>query len=165
MRQSIEADEAFVTRVEQSSDEERAGVSLALFGRQLDLAGLLGTRLNEHALHTWDIAVALDRTATVASDAVDLIVDGLPATVARAGRATAGVTPVSVVTADPARTFVLDVGDPVTLTPSDEAGPDPLSLPAEALVRLVYGRLDPDHTPSGVDDPRLAGLRTAFPGF
>ena len=38
-------------------------------------------------------------------------------------------------------------------------------LPAEALVRPVYGRLDPDHTPGGVDDPRLATLRRVFPGF
>jgi hypothetical protein len=41
-----------------------------------------------------------------------------------------------------------------------------LDLPAEAFVRLVYGRLDPDHTPdavtaTGVD---LDLLRRTFPG-
>ena len=42
-----------------------------------------------------------------------------------------------------------------------------LTLPAEAFLRLVYGRLDPAHTPSSVtgDTGRLADLRKAFPGF
>jgi hypothetical protein len=39
-------------------------------------------------------------------------------------------------------------------------------LPAEAFVRLVYGRLDPDHTPASVvtDGGLLSLLRAAFPG-
>ena len=49
------------------------------------------------------------------------------------------------------------MGDKVTLQPSAAAGPDPLVLPAEALLRLVYGRLDLEHTPSGVDDPSSPG--------
>ena len=165
VRQSIDADEALVVRAEQTTADERDRFSLALFGSQLDLAGVLATRLNEHALHSWDIAVALDPSATLAPDAVDLIVDGLPTTAARGGQATADVDPVSLVTTEPARTFVLEVSDPVTLRPTSEPGPAPLALPAEALIRLVYGRLDPDHTPAGVDDPRLATLRTVFPGF
>ncbi len=165
VRQSVQANEAFVTRLEQLSTEERDGFSAAMFGRQLDLAGLLSMRLGEHALHTWDIAVALDDTATLAPDAVEVIVDQLPAVVARAGKAASDQAPVAVVTTDPARTFVLEGGESTSLTPTDAAGPDPLTLPAEALVRLVYGRLDADHTPAGVDDPRLAGLRTVFPGF
>ena len=165
VRQSIDVNEAFVVRVEQISDEDRERVRLSAFGRELDLAGLLGMRLAEHALHTWDIAVALDPSATVAPDAVDLIVDQLPATAARAGKAETGVEAIGIVTTGPARTFVLDVGPEVTLQPTDEAGADPLVLPAEALVRLVYGRLDPDHTPEGVDGARLDRLRAVFPGF
>ena len=164
VRQSVEANEAFVSRVEQLTDEQRDHFSLAVFGRDSDLAGMLALRFNEHVLHTWDIAVALDASDTVPQDAVDLIIDGLPATVARAGKATPGVEPVDIVTTDPARTFVLDLGAP-SLEPGAGAGTDPLVLPAEALIRLVYGRLDADHTPAGVDDARLPGLRTAFPGF
>jgi hypothetical protein len=41
-----------------------------------------------------------------------------------------------------------------------------LVLPAEAFIRLVYGRLDPEHTPElavvGID---LDELRRAFPGL
>jgi hypothetical protein len=42
-----------------------------------------------------------------------------------------------------------------------------LRLPAEALLRLVYGRLDSDHTPASVDagGHPLDSLRRAFPGF
>ena len=165
VRRSIEANEAFVTRVEQTSDEQRDRVLLAAFGSDRDLAGLLTMRLGELAVHAWDTAVALDDTATVSADAVDLLVDELTATAGRAGNSAPGVEPVTVVTTDPSRAFVLEVGDGVTLEPNGDAGPDPLVLPAEALVRLVYGRLDADHTPAGLDDPRLATLRTVFPGF
>jgi hypothetical protein len=40
-------------------------------------------------------------------------------------------------------------------------------LPAEAFVRLLYGRLDRDHTPAGIttDGLTLDQLRAIFPGF
>jgi hypothetical protein len=38
-------------------------------------------------------------------------------------------------------------------------------LPAESFVRLVYGRLDPEHTPATVDAEAVASLRLLFPGF
>jgi hypothetical protein len=39
-------------------------------------------------------------------------------------------------------------------------------LPAEALIRLVYGRLDPEHAAGVVvTDIELAELSAAFPGF
>jgi hypothetical protein len=37
-------------------------------------------------------------------------------------------------------------------------------LPAESLVRLVYGRLDPDHTSPVVGPGSLDDLRPVFPG-
>jgi len=57
--QSVIANEAFVTRVESLTVEERAAFSVTMFGRMsVDLAGALGMRLSEHALHTWDVAAA-----------------------------------------------------------------------------------------------------------
>jgi hypothetical protein len=40
-------------------------------------------------------------------------------------------------------------------------------MPASALVRLAYGRLDPEHTPPTVetDEIDLDTLRRIFPGF
>jgi hypothetical protein len=70
-------------------------------------------------------------------------------------------------TTEPERDLTLEIGDTVSLVPSapDQSPPD-LVLPAEAFVRLVYGRLDPAHTPPletrGID---LDELRRVFPGF
>jgi hypothetical protein len=76
---------------------------------------------------------------------------------------------VNVRTSAPARHHRLDVTrDGVRLSPdvqvADAQGV--LELPAEALVRLVYGRLDAGHTPMtvrahGLD---LRALRRVFPG-
>ena len=62
---SIEADESFVSRIEGLDAEQRTRFRANLFGNPADLSGLLAMRLAEHALHTWDVAVALDPTATV----------------------------------------------------------------------------------------------------
>jgi hypothetical protein len=52
--------------------------------------------------------------------------------------------------------------------PADEAQlAERLTMTAEAFVRLVYGRLDPEHTPESVDasGTDLDDLRRAFPGL
>jgi hypothetical protein len=46
-----------------------------------------------------------------------------------------------------------------------DAGAEPLVLPAEAFIRLLYGRLDREHARDVTSDPRLDVLREAFPGF
>ena len=43
------------------------------------------------------------------------------------------------------------------------ASPD-VTLPAEAFARLVYGRLDAEHTPAGKHGSALDTLRRLFPG-
>jgi hypothetical protein len=51
-------------------------------------------------------------------------------------------------------------------TDASQQTPTVLRLPTEAFVRLVYGRLDADHTPSTVEaEPALLdALRAALPG-
>ncbi|MEP6651660.1 MAG: maleylpyruvate isomerase family mycothiol-dependent enzyme [Lapillicoccus sp.] len=163
---SVAANEALVTRIEGIPIGERDGFQVEMFGGTRDLAGLTSMRLGEHAVHTWDIAVALDPTATVAQDAVDLLVDALPATAARSGRPVRGAAPVVVATTEPAYTFRVALDPEVSLNAVDGVAAD-LAMPAEAFLRLVYGRLDAAHTPSSVtgDTARLDDLRRAFPGF
>jgi len=149
---------------------ERDSFALAAFGSELDLAGMLAVRLGEHALHTWDVAVALDPSAVVAADAVELLVHTLPQRVAQLGKPVEGIGDTTVRTTEPQGSVTLTVGSEVTLAEADDAGGHPagdaLVLPAEALVRLVNGRLDPGHTPAAIaDDPRLPGIRRVFPGF
>jgi hypothetical protein len=52
----------------------------------------------------------------------------------------------------------------VSLALSAGAGEPDLVLPAEAFIRLVYGRLDADHTPAVAGSADLDALRAAFPG-
>jgi uncharacterized protein (TIGR03083 family) len=164
---SVTANERLVSRLEHLEPEQQDAFTLTLFGSDLDLAGLAALRLGEHALHTWDIAVTLDPAATVAADAVELLIDTLPQRAAAAGLPVPGGRPVEVVTSDPVRTFRLTLDPQVTLTPADAVTPDAqvAHLPAEAFLRLVAGRLDPQHTPLGVEAPDLDQLRDAFPGF
>lgn len=164
--EAVATDEAFVARVESLTPEQRAAFHVTMFGRMpMDLAGALSMRLSEHALHTWDIAVAIDPAARVAPDAVDLIVDRLPAMAGFTGKKAAAPVDVAVTTTGPGRSFTLDTGG-VTLAPAgaDDAPAASLALPAEAFVRLVSGRLDDadDLQASGVT---LAELKSVFPGF
>jgi uncharacterized protein (TIGR03083 family) len=167
---SLHANEALVERLESLDDGQRERFRLLLFGMDLDIAGLARMRLSEHAVHSWDVAVALDPSATVAPEAVGLLVDTLGQLAGWTGKPDGTKRQVHVSASDPQRHFTLGTGEAVTLEPSaagdrEEAGPE-LRLPAEALIRLVYGRLDPAHTPPvetrGVD---LDELRRLFPGF
>jgi uncharacterized protein (TIGR03083 family) len=162
---SVAANGKLLARLEGLTPAQRDSFTLSMFGADVDIAGLAALRLGEHALHTWDIAVALDPAATLDPDAVGLLIDTLPAMAARAGTPVPGGEPVSVAVTDPARAFDLTLDPAVTLTPAAGGTPD-ATFPAEAFIRLVAGRLDPDHTPPGVDaGERLDQLRQAFPGF
>ena len=44
-------------------------------------------------------------------------------------------------------------------------GQTSVEIPAEAFVRLIYGRLDEEHTPAEVTGDVVNSLRTVFPGF
>jgi MDMPI C-terminal domain len=93
------------------------------------------------------------------------IIDGLELIVRFTGKAADVDRPMTVRTTDPRRDLVLTLG-PEAVAPSPsgpESDPD-LELPAESFIRLVYGRLDPDHTPVLKRRDILAALRQAFPG-
>jgi uncharacterized protein (TIGR03083 family) len=168
VRQSVTSTDALVTRLEHLAATDPDGFALEAFGRQLDLNGLAGMMLSEHSVHTWDVEVALDPAATISADAVELVIDTVAQLAGWSGRAIEGADPVLIETSAPARRFRLTLAPEVELAPvSDEPadGSDPLRLPAEAFVRLVAGRLDPDHTPAAVTDARVDQLRSAFPGF
>ena len=186
---SLAADARYVASLDGLSDEQLDGIHAQMFGMEFDAAGLVALRLGEHAVHSWDVEVTFDPAATVAADCVALLVDRIPMVAARAGKFTGEHALVRIHTTDPDRGFQLEVTDPVSLTAvaSGPGGSDPgsqadqasidqastdqagrIEMPAEAFLRLVYGRLDPDHTPpvkmiSGQISMDL--LRRTFPGF
>lgn len=166
---SIAANEAQLQKLEGLDAAAVERFRLPLMGRDFDLAGFATLRLNEHAVHAWDVEVAVDPTATIAPSAVALLLDGLGAVAARGGKGSVDPYSVRVGTADPARDLVVTVGDAVSIEDADTEGryDGAVDLPAEAFVRLVYGRLDPDHTPAFSESGTrgLTDLRAVFPGF
>ena len=170
VRTALSADAALVARLGALSEAERERWRLDMFGSEQDLAGLARMRLSEHAVHTWDVVVALQPSAPVAPEAVDLLVDSLGDLAARTGTVDEPLT-VTVTTVDPERVLTLAVGPSggslVEGKPAAGTASGSVRLPAEALLRLVYGRLDADHTPTGIsaDGVDLDDLRAAFPGF
>jgi uncharacterized protein (TIGR03083 family) len=167
-RDGIKADGELMAAFEALDAEQRDAWQLDFFGTNRDFPGILQMRLGEHSVHTWDYVVALDPKAQLLPDAVDVLIDSLEPLVARTGKPLDHQLVVGIETDDPNRNFVLTVdADGATLEPLDARfeADQLLALPAEAFIRLVYGRLDADHTPPGADDPVLETLRTVFVGF
>jgi len=173
---ALRADQATLERLESMDAGERERLHLKLFGMDLDTTGFARLRVGEHAVHTWDVLVALDPAATLAPDATALLIDMVDQVAGRSAKPDGKQRKVRVSTTDPERQFILETGEEVTLTPSDgnappelglsELGLSELRLPAEGLIRLVYGRMDEAHTPpaetAGVE---LGELRQIFRGF
>jgi uncharacterized protein (TIGR03083 family) len=168
---ALHADQAILERLESMDADEQERLHLQLFGMDIDAAGFARMRVSEHAVHTWDVLVALDPSATLAPDAVALLIDTVDRVAARSAQPDGQQRKVRVITTDPDRRFILETGEAVTLTLSDdESPPEPglseLRLPAEAFIRLIYGRMDEAHTPpaetAGVE---LDELRQTFRGF
>jgi uncharacterized protein (TIGR03083 family) len=164
---ALAADDDVLVRLDALTGEERERFAFSMGPMTFDLNGFIGLRLNEHALHSWDIAVALDDDATIPPDLAELVVDNLGLIARFTGKPVGTPTTIVVRTTEPARTFSLALGDAVRLDPGALTGDTEIALPAEAFVRLVYGRLDPAHTPATAtaNDPALLErLRRTFPG-
>jgi uncharacterized protein (TIGR03083 family) len=163
---AVVSDAALVGQLEGLDPSLRASIRFPLWWGQGDLLDFAASRLSEHAVHTWDIAVALDPTATIAPEAVPVVLTRVPALVGFVAKAAGRAARIHLVT--DAGEFVLTLGDPSSFAPWD-GGPETarVELPAEALLRLFYGRLDPGHTPAGVTSTGidLDELRATFPGF
>jgi uncharacterized protein (TIGR03083 family) len=167
VNEAIEADLAFLQRLQRTDTEQRAAFHLAFGPFDLDFDGYVGLRLGEHALHTWDVGVVLDPSATLLPSSVDILIDALSRVAGFSGKPTGHEHTVHVSTSGPERRFTLAIGtDSLELTNSDLVVSPDLELPSEAFIRLVYGRLDAAHTPAVTGSPTLLDeLRTAFPGF
>jgi hypothetical protein len=116
-------------------------------------------------MHTWDIEVAIDPAAVIPREIALLVVDNLELIARYTARPTGATATISVATTDPERGFVVQLApESATLVPAVVTGPADVELRAEAFARLVYGRLDPEHTPQRDDGRALDVLRSVFPG-
>ena len=145
VRDAIAADAAFIDQIAAVDDAQRDAWSLEMWGTVADFAGFVQLRVNEHVMHTWDIAVALDPAARLDPHGVELLVDQLGPLTRHTAQPHEPLR-IHVVTTAPDREFLLDLGGTGDLRTWDGGDAEAeLRLPAEALVRLVYGRLANDH--------------------
>lgn len=162
---ALVADRALLDRLEGLDAEERGRFRSTLGPMDVDFDALVALRLNEHALHTWDVEVAVDPSASVGPEATACVIDGLERFAGFTARPTGSERTVHVVTSDPRRGVTIVLGaDAVSFGYGDPVDVPDLVLPAEACIRLVYGRLDPDHAGGAPEGPVLDELRRAFPG-
>ena len=163
----VAADGAFMARLEALGGDDRERVSIAFGPVTFGWDELVRARLNEHLLHEWDVAVALEPTATPAPEGVALVIDNLDLIGRYTAQPVAPERTITIATSEPDRAFSVTVETKtVDFSTLDSLSDPTLTMPAEAFIRLVYGRLDPEHTPPSVAGDQLAldQLREVFPG-
>jgi hypothetical protein len=157
-----------IDRLQALTDEQQQRFEASFGPFTVDITQFVGLRLNEHTLHTWDIEVALEPSATLHREQTELVVDNLELIAGFAGKPTGSTRTVRVRTTEPEREFVVAL-DPESATlgaAAGDAATADLELPAEAFVRLIYGRLDPEHAPTVIgDESALDELRAVFRGL
>jgi len=167
---ALVSDEAHVARLESFDDPTLEALRIPAMGREVDVSGAVANRLTEHTLHTWDVEVTRDPKVLLQSAPVELLIDRFGDRIGRMARGdkpAAAPTKLDVTTSDPTRSFGIEIGEEVSCV--DAGGGDAtLLIPAEALLRLSFGRLDPDHSPAGITASgavSLDELRVLFPGY
>ncbi len=170
----VTSDAELVAAYEALTPEQRSElqVSLGFLPAPVALASYAGMRLNEAAQHSWDARVAFDDDAaideTTASLLVDHFADGLGFMLRFTGKADQVGEPALVTLGD--LDHALSVTDSVSLVAANGGSTATAALvgPADAVARLISGRLTPRWTPEGVSvsgNVDLDDLRRVFPGY
>ncbi|MDX3771984.1 MULTISPECIES: maleylpyruvate isomerase N-terminal domain-containing protein [unclassified Streptomyces] len=152
--------------------DEQASVEVRVpyFAGLLGVSEYAGYRLSEQSVHAWDIEVALDPAATVPPAEVRLLWERLDVVATRFRDAETlqrlGPRQLSVRLTDADRTLLLDLDSELHLYPCEPAEPAGiLAGPAEAVLRLFYGRLRQGDGVTATGHVTLADLQALFPGF
>ena len=165
--------EKLTTLFESLSDDQRENlrIELGYLPAPADVATVARMRLSELTYHSWDVRSASDPGATLDADAVPQMFQNTTdlSWITKPANLNGQQAVLSVATTDPATEFSLRLDDPVSIdpTPADDADGS-LTLPAESWLRLIAGRLAPDHTPATLEltgPITLATLRQVFPGY
>ena len=168
----LEPMRSLVELLEALSPQQREVVEIRLgfMPFPLSLAAAAGMRLNENALHLWDVQVALDPAAGLDADSAQVLFEhfsgelgfliGLTAkadAVSTSARVRIGASDVGIVIAD-AVSVTRPVGEATATLHGD----------LESVIRLIGGRLKPGNTPADVSvegNLSLDDLRKVFPGY
>jgi uncharacterized protein (TIGR03083 family) len=163
---ALAEDERVLEQIEDLSRDEWEHLTFDFGPVTVGLEVAVALRLNEHAFHTWDIEVMFDDEAQLPPDAVEVVIDNLGLIARFTAKPTGDEREVWVRTSHPERHFTVRLTTDTAELLEGDAGEQPdLKLPAEAFCRLVYGRLDPDHSPSvEANGEVLDTMRRVFPG-
>ncbi|WP_327588346.1 maleylpyruvate isomerase N-terminal domain-containing protein [Nonomuraea sp. NBC_00507] len=168
----LRADEALAALYESldASARENLRIDMGFLPAPADLATAVRLRLSELALHSWDVRAGFDERATLTAGTAEQLLHGEPDLIGWIGKPSGDAHAVVVVTTtEPASVFALRLQDRISVDFDVPDAPDgTLTLPAEAWLRLVAGRLGPSHTPEGVVATGAADLdllRKVFPGY
>lgn len=163
---------ALLETLENLDDEQRSSlrIALAYLPAPITVATHAGMRLNEAALHGWDVRVARDPEAGLLESSAATMLDHLSTELGFllgfVGKADQVDGPVVVALGDLG--FSVSVTDTVALVADDVPTTATFTGPAEAVLRLIGGRLAPAHTPATVQvqgNVTLDDLRAVFPGY
>ncbi|MEV0459996.1 maleylpyruvate isomerase family mycothiol-dependent enzyme [Catellatospora methionotrophica] len=146
-------------------------IDLGFLPAPVDVATAASLRLSEYAFHSWDVRVGRDPQAVLADEAVPLLtgtLGGMFGWLAKSEALDGRELTLRVETTDPAGVYGLRLADKVEVTEAPAEADGVLRLPAEAWLRLIVGRLSPQHTPAAVTTEGAADLdllRQVFRGF
>ncbi len=168
----VVADAALLADVEALTAEQRETlqVDLGFLPAPVPFATYAGMRLSEAAAHSWDVRVAYDDDAVIDEPTARVLVRlfGCPMGFLL------GFTAKADAVAEPAVVDLvgldhdLSIGDAVALVPAGGVTTATLEGGADAVARLLTGRLTAAHTPASVvvsGNVSLEDLRRVFPGY
>ena len=165
----VEHDPAYLDTVEGLSPEQRDSlrVDLGFLPEPVPLEVALGMRLNEVANHAWDVHVGLDPQAEIDSETAGVLVELFTGPLAFL----LGFTAKPDLLDGEVRLAVpggaLEITEKIVVSGSVADPTATLVGPQGAVVRLISGRLTPEHS-EGVavtGDVSLDDLRQVFPGY
>jgi uncharacterized protein (TIGR03083 family) len=165
----VASDERLVSLFESLTAEQWSSVQvdLGFLPAPVSLATPLAMRLNEQTLHGWDARVGVESNAGLSDEAAVLVLqhytDTMSFMLGFIGKADVLDRSVRLAVGD----RVIAIEDAVGLEDGGEATAT-YDGPLESVVRLLAGRLSPEHTPAGVrvtGNVTLDELRRVFPGY
>jgi uncharacterized protein (TIGR03083 family) len=168
----LAGDEELVAALEALSVQERQGlqVKLGFLTSPIALGGYTGMRLNEAALHSWDVRVSVDPAAAIDAQTAAVLAEqfatDLSFLLGFTSKADALAVPAIVDIHGSG--FALVIADTVSLTTSASPPTATFSGQLEAAIRMLAGRLTTRHTPDDVEvigNVSLDDLRRVFPGY
>ena len=170
--------ERFVEAFESLDEQSRQSltVQLAFLPFPADVTLLTGMRLNEFAMHSWDVRVAFDPTARLSDEEASVLLEQyrgplnfLVGYLGKADVLDGDAIAVRFSGEEPEHVFGLGLGDAITLGDPHEAPHVEINGPTEAVLRLIAGRLREANTPDSLvvtgDAVSLEQLRAVFPGI